>query len=345
MSEIKLNAKEYGLEEVKASQISAQFKPMLDKMEALENDYNEVIKLDIELPETAIKAKELRRKYVKVRTGTSEIHKAQKAFYRSGGLYVDGWKNAQLFASQGIEEKLMVIEKHAENKEKERIEAINQDRKAQCLKYVNEEVILFNLGDMSEGIWDNYIVGLEASYNARIAAEKKAEEDRIAKEKAEQEERERIAKENEKLKQEAAERERIAKIEADKRDKEEAARLAKELKERKERESKEAAERADFEAKLQAEREAKEKIEREEKQKREKLEAELKAKEAAELKAKEEEAAKIQAELNKGDAAKVKDLITDLEALKNKYSFKSAKNNKMYNDVGLLIDKVVNHIK
>jgi len=52
----------------------------------------------------------------------------------------------------------------------------------------------------------------------------------------------------------------------------------------------------------------------------------------------------LEAELNKGDAAKVKDLIADLESLKTKYSFKSAKNKKMYSDVNLLIDKVINHI-
>ncbi|MCP4053734.1 MAG: hypothetical protein GY739_11845, partial [Mesoflavibacter sp.] len=100
-----------------------------------------------------------------------------------------------------------------------------------------------------------------------------------------------------------------------------------------------------YEAKLKAEREAKEKIKREEREKREKLEAELKAKEDAEQKAKEEKEKQLQDELNKGDSDKVKDLIIDLESLKTKYSFKSSKNVNMYKDVGLLIDKVVNHIK
>jgi hypothetical protein len=57
-----------------------------------------------------------------------------------------------------------------------------------------------------------------------------------------------------------------------------------------------------------------------------------------------EEENRFQLELNKGDTAKVNDLITDLELLKTKYTFKSAKNKKMYADVEKLINKVVNHI-
>lgn len=142
-------------------------------------------------------------------------------------------------------------------------------------------------------------------FEALLAMKKKEQEDRIAAEKKAEEER--IAKE----KAEAAERKRIA---------------------------------AENE-KLKKEAEERERLAKIEAEKREKLEAELKAKEEAERKVKEEEAARVQAELNKDDAAKVKDLIADLEALKTKYSFKSAKNTKMYADVSTLIDKVINHIE
>lgn len=88
--------------------------------------------------------------------------------------------------------------------------------------------------------------------------------------------------------------------------------------------------------------EAKLKKERKEKQK---VEAELKAKLEAERKAELAEEARFQSELNKGDSAKVKDLINDLNVLKNKYQFKSVKNISMYSDVSVLIDKIINHIK
>jgi hypothetical protein len=77
---------------------------------------------------------------------------------------------------------------------------------------------------------------------------------------------------------------------------------------------------------------------------REKAEHELKAQQQAEADRLAQIELNNQAELSKGDADKVKDLISDLEVLKNKYSFKSAKSNKMYQDVNVLIDKVINHI-
>lgn len=102
----------------------------------------------------------------------------------------------------------------------------------------------------------------------------------------------------------------------------------------------EKAEEAARVAKAKAEAEEQERIRKE----NERLKAEAeKAKKQAEAAKKQAEAAK-QAELNKGDAAKVKDLISDLEALKTKYTFKSAKNQQMYDNVGTLIDKVVLYI-
>jgi len=68
-------------------------------------------------------------------------------------------------------------------------------------------------------------------------------------------------------------------------------------------------------------------------------------KQIADDKAKADADAKIQAELNKGDAEKVQDLKNDLIALKNKYSFDSENNKVMYHNVGLLIDKIVVYIK
>lgn len=82
-----------------------------------------------------------------------------------------------------------------------------------------------------------------------------------------------------------------------------------------------------------------------EKAEKERIEKELKARQEAEEKEKAENEAKLQAELNKGDSDKVKDLIADLESLKSKYEFKSHKNKKMYQDVKYLLDKIVTHIQ
>jgi len=70
----------------------------------------------------------------------------------------------------------------------------------------------------------------------------------------------------------------------------------------------------------------------------------LKEKEEAEAQAKADAEAAKQAELNKGDAAKITDLVNDLLALKTKYTFKSDKNKKRYFQVGGLIEKIVTYI-
>ncbi|KKK53467.1 hypothetical protein LCGC14_3094530, partial [marine sediment metagenome] len=56
-------------------------------------------------------------------------------------------------------------------------------------------------------------------------------------------------------------------------------------------------------------------------------------------------AQRAEAELKKGDQEKVKDLIADLESLKTKYEFKSAANKNLYVNIGILLDKVVEHIR
>jgi len=245
---VNIDPKEFGLEESKALDISNQFKPMLDKMVELEKEYNTVITLPIEELETSKKAKELRLKYVKVRTGTAEIHKAQKAFYLSAGRYIDGWKNTQLFASQGIESKLEEIEKYAENLEKERIKKIQLEREAELQKYGVENSTAMTLGSMPDDVWNNFLVGCKTTYKAKVEAEKLAEQERIAKEEEERERREQAIKENERLKAEAEAKEKALEIERK--------RVAEEKRIAEEKANKE---KAELEARLKAEAEAKEK--------------------------------------------------------------------------------------
>lgn len=215
MELIKINPKEFGIEESKAKEISAQFKPMLDKMVELEDEYNKILKLSIDDVETSEKAKELRLKYVKVRTGTALIHKEQKSFYLQAGRFVDGWKNAQLFASQGKEQQLSEIENYQENLEIERIKKLNEERTSLISKYI-EDFELINFGIMQNDVWDAYYSTKKKAHEDKIQAEKDAEikhiaeqkrieQERIAKEKKEREERERLKKENKRLEKEREE--------------------------------------------------------------------------------------------------------------------------------------------
>lgn len=369
---VKVDPKEYGIEETKAADIAAQFKPMLDKMVELEVEYNEVVNLPKEEPATAKKAREVRLKYMKVRTGTLDIHKAQKAFYLAGGRFVDGWKNAQHFASMGKEEKLEEIENYAKNIEKQRIAELQQSRQEQLAPYEVENIETLNLGTMPDNVWDNFLQGSIANCNAKKEAErlaKEAEDKRLAEEAAE---REKFRIENEKLKEEAAKKELIREArskelapyvvfileyskvldmdeetyqkkfadmkqgaelqwEEERKKEAEAEKLRNEEIDRQKKANIEAFRlRKEAEQKAEAERIEKEKLEKqlqEEKDKAARIEAE--AKENAE------------AELSKGDKAKMESLIADLESLKIKYSFKSKKHTALQASINELITKTV----
>lgn len=285
---VKVDPKEFGLEESKASELTKGLKTILDERVLLTESYTEAILLEV-TEENIPLFKELRLKIRDNRTkGIEKWHKVNKQFFLTGGRFVDAIKNKEVAENERMEATLLEGEKHFENLEKERIEKLSAKRSEMCMPYVDDiSLILPDLGTMQVALWDNYIVGLKASFEARKKEEKRIEDERIAADKAKIERQKAIQIENDKLKKEAEES----------------------------------------------------------KKKQDRLERELKQKQEAEQKAKDEEEARIQSELNKGDESKIEDLITDLGLLKKKYSFKSAKNKKVYLQVGELLDKVINYIE
>lgn len=182
---IQINPAEYGLQAKEASTIEKAFIPMLETMAELENEFNAIISQVKEAGITAEgmgAARELRLKYVKTRTGTEEIHKKAKAYYLAGGRFVDGWKNAQKFASQGKEEALMQIEKHFENEEKKRLEALKTERTAKlCAVGYMDTVTGVEL--FTDEIFANFLAGAEKQVKDQKEQEEKQrlEDERLAK--------------------------------------------------------------------------------------------------------------------------------------------------------------------
>lgn len=322
------------LEATKADQIKKTFEPMAVMLQEFESRYNEVITESLKgiTPEVSAKAKRVRLDIGRVRIETGKLKDKQKEYIKLEDKAIMGVHNILVWAVTEKEDKLKEIEKFAEIQEQKRIEALQRERVELLAPFVIDAQDR-NLSGMEDDVWNAYFAAKKKEYEDRIKAEKQAEIDRIAKEKAEAEERERIRIENERLKAEAEEQRKKSEEEAAKRAKAEAEARAAAEAEMKEREAKERKEREAYEAKLKAERDA-----------RAKAEAELKAAAEAERKAAAEAEALKQSELNKGDAEKVKDLISDLNALKSKYQFKSEKNKKMYVSVSVLIDKVVTFI-
>lgn len=268
---VKIDPKEFGLEVEQVSTIEQAFLPKIQEREALVAIYEQLITSEL-TPELCKNAKEVRLKLVKVRTGISEIHKTQKAFFLSAGRFVDACKNKEILPVEQMEEKLSEIENYFVNIEKERIAKLQAERLEECRKYT--EYPISELGTMSEEGYIPYLTGLKVAYNARIEAEQKAEAERLAAIEAERLEQIRIKEENARLQAEAEQKEKELAAE---RLKAEAERKAMEEKAQKEREEANAILKAEQEkARIEAEKAAKEKAA---------LEAELKAKQQAEAEA------------------------------------------------------------
>ena len=309
-----------------AQKIAANYAPFLNEVTEIANKVHE---LSIDNPGDLEIAKRSRLDLGKIASRATDQKKVDKDLVLIKGRFIDSLFNVVNGAARLTQEEAKKIENHHANIERERLEKLQSERVQLLHPYV-EDANERDLSGMDSDVWDAYLSTKKKAHEDLIAAQKKVEEERLAKIEADRIENERIRKDNERLEAEAKERDRLAKIEQEKRKKIESERIAKESTERKSRQETAAKERAENEAKLKAEREA-----------REKIESELKAKQQAEEKAKAEAAARIESELSKGDSAKVKDMIAELESIKNKYSFKSAKNKSKYKSVGELIDKVV----
>ena len=280
-----VDPKDFGLEENQVMTIEQAFVPKIAERDGLQKVYELLILKEI-TKESCNEAGDLRRKLVKVRTGIADIHKTQKAFFLRAGQFVDAWKNKETVPVEQMEEKLSEMEKHFEKLEAERIAKIETDRKIELSQY--SDIIPYGMGTMDESVYQNYIVGVKLSYEARIKAEQEAESERLRLIEVEKEtarlkaiEDERISLENEALKAEALKKEK--ELEAER--KRQADELAKQKAEAetKQREIEETArkEREAIEEKNRIER-AKAEAERK------RLENELFAKQQAELKAKQE---------------------------------------------------------
>jgi hypothetical protein len=250
----KVEPEKFGLETTKAAQISSLFTPMLQAMEDLENQKNEIVnhydlQVGSDVPpekETSERAKALRIQYKKIRLQTAKAHTEAKAFYLAGGRFVDALKNTQTFAAQGIESELEKIEKHYENAEKEKIEALQKSREEE-LKSFAAIYLPDGLGSMHEETYKSILTGTKAALKQKEEAERKEEERikieaaKLLKEKEEKEEEERVIRlENERLKKEQKE----AKAIQDKKDAE-----AKAIQDKKDAEAKAIQDKKDAQAK------------------------------------------------------------------------------------------------
>lgn len=368
-----VNPKDFGIEETKAQELTSNLPQILDERKAFESQYAEIVKMDIEDTKTSKLASSLRKLIKDNRTKGIEVwHKNAKDYFLKGGQFVDAIKRQQIAINERMETALEEIEKYAERKEAERKRKLADERLTELNKFEFQLSVGIDLGSMDESMYQNLLAGCKSTYEAKIEAERIAEEERLEGLRLDKIANERrieivpyaqFVTENSDLRtmsdadyQNLLASLKTAKSEYEK--EQEAIRLEnKRLKdERDKAEAKAKAEREEAERKLQQEKdkaeaerkkaqdEANAKLEQERAEKQ-KLADELADKERKEQEDKERAEALAELELSKGDADKFNDLIKDLEQLRTKYTFKSKKYKDAYGVCGTLIEKTIARIK
>lgn len=186
----KIDPKEYGLEQKQVATIEQAFAPKIAERDALLEMYETMLKVEI-TPAVCKQAKELRNKLVKVRTGIAEVHKTQKAYFLAAGRFVDEWKNKETTPIEQMEENLTDIELYFVRLEAEKVAKLAAEREAEIRQY--SDVIPYDLGRMELSVYTNYLTGLKVAQEARVKAEKAAEDARIESERIDKLGRERIS--------------------------------------------------------------------------------------------------------------------------------------------------------
>lgn len=180
MEIIKVNPEEYGIEAKKASELTGNLPQIKSERDILSQRYEEVVKMDIENPETAKIARELRLKIRDNRTkGIDVWHKTTKDFFLKGGQFVDAIKRVEIAVNQRMEENLESIEKYFENKEKERKAKLNEERLSILEPYSEFLPFGINFGEISEEEFTKILNGAKLQFEAKLEEERKVEEERL----------------------------------------------------------------------------------------------------------------------------------------------------------------------
>lgn len=125
----KVNPSDFGIDPKEEKNLIGNLPQIKKERDAFLSQYNQILKMDLDNPETAEQAKTLRILIVKNRTqGIVPWHKKSKDYFLNGGRFIDSIKNVEIEVNERMERTLKEIEDYAEKKEKERLDAIYNER-------------------------------------------------------------------------------------------------------------------------------------------------------------------------------------------------------------------------
>jgi len=174
-----VNPSEYGIAENQATELVGNLPQIKAEREILSQQYDQVVRLDIEDAATSKKARELRLKIRDNRTkGIDVWHKTTKDFFLKGGQFVDAIKRQEVAVNERMEKNLENIEKHFENLEKERKAQLNAERISELEPYNTFVPMGLNFGDLSDDEYTKVLNGAKLQFEHQQEEERKAEAER-----------------------------------------------------------------------------------------------------------------------------------------------------------------------
>jgi hypothetical protein len=292
-----------GIEKTKAQTVLASFSAFFDQASEWEAKTKGLVITDASQTVEMALAREGRLQLKEIRVNAEKAKKKLKENILVEGRFIDAIYNLIEGITKPIEAELLEKEKFIERQEQAKKEALRSER-AEILAPYEADHSFFDLAELPEDNFNQLVVNSKLAHEAKQDAIRKAEAERIERERQEEERRQAAIVENARLK-----------AEAEKREAEIAAERAKAETERVKREKAEAEERAKqqaiIDAALEAERKARQAL-------IEKQQADDKARCEAEAKAEAERVAKAKAEreaAKAGDREKVLAYIASMESI------------------------------
>jgi len=200
-----LVAQESGLQEDKIQNLMSSFGDAYREARDLVKGAKEIVVEDENQTEEMDQARELRLELKHIRTKkVEEVRKKLKEQSLREGKAIDGMANIIKALIVPAEEYLLNQEKFAERMQAEKDNRVEAERNAKLTKYTEDaDLQSLHPNNLSTESFDKLLETYKFAFETKKKAEEDAEKERLAKEKADSEERDRIKKENAKLKAEA----------------------------------------------------------------------------------------------------------------------------------------------
>lgn len=173
----------YEINKTMAVDLAKGLPSIIKERETLLSQVDAILILDKDDPRTAKKAAEL-RKQIKVNRsqGLKRWKETTKEVYLRAGQFIDALYKREVAINETAEGQLEAIERHAENLERQRLESIQVERKALVSAYVADDFVYPDLSNMDQEVFEAYLSTKKESFESKVAAEKKAEEERLERE-------------------------------------------------------------------------------------------------------------------------------------------------------------------